>query len=44
MWEIQHGCQHLIVVSNDPDTVIRLLRYTHMLVRDDTKNVGTSEN
>ena len=26
-WEVIHGCKRLVVISNDTDTVVRLLRF-----------------
>ena len=41
------NCQRLVVMLNDTDTVMRLLYFTHTLVRDNLKNLyvefGTSE-
>ena len=37
IWEVQHGCQRLDVMLNDTDTVVRLLHFTHTLVRDNLK-------
>ena len=47
IWAVQHGCQRLVVMLNDTDTVMRLLHFTHTLVRDNLKKLyiefGTSE-
>ena len=46
-WAVDHGCQRLVVLSNDTDTVTRLLRFIHMLIRDGLKELwvefGTGE-
>ena len=39
IWAVQHGCQRLVVMLNDTDTVMRLLHFTHTLVRDNLKNL-----
>ena len=39
IWTVQHGCQRLGVMSNDTDTVMRLLHFTHTLVCDNLKNL-----
>ena len=39
---VQHGCQRLVVVLNDADTVMRLLHFTHTLVRDNLKTSRSS--
>ena len=30
-WEVDHGNSHLLVISNDTDTIARLLRFIHRL-------------
>ena len=37
IWPVQHGCQRLVVMSND--TVMRLLHFTYTLVRGNLKNL-----
>ena len=39
IWAVQHGCQRLVVMLNDTDTGMRLLHFTHALVRDNLKNL-----
>ena len=39
IWTVQHGCQRLVVMLNDTDTVMRLLHFTHTLVRDNQKKI-----
>ena len=39
IWEVQHGCQRLLVMLNETDTVMRLLHFTHTLVRENLKNL-----
>ena len=39
IWAVQHGCQRLVVLLNDTDTGMRLLHFTHTLVRDNLKNI-----
>ena len=39
IWAVQHGCQHLVIMLNDTDIVMRLLPFTHTLVRDNLKNL-----
>ena len=39
IWAVRHGCQRLVVMLNDTDTVMRLLHFTHTLVRDNLKNL-----
>ena len=39
IWAVQHGCQRLVIMLNDTDTVMRLLHFTHTLVRDNLKNL-----
>ena len=39
IWAVQHGCQRLVVMLNDTDTGMRLLHFTHTLVRDNLKNL-----
>ena len=38
IWAVQHGCQRLVVMLNDTDTGMRLLHFTHTLIRDNLKN------
>ena len=37
IWAVLHGRQRLVVMLNDTDTFIRLLHFTHTLVRDNMK-------
>ena len=37
IWAVQHGGQRLVVMLND--IVMRLLRFTHTIVRDTMKNL-----
>ena len=39
IWAVQHGCQHLVVMLNGTDTVMRLLYFTHTLGRDNVKTL-----
>ena len=34
---VQHGCQRLVVMSNDTDKIMRILHFTHTLVRDNLR-------
>ncbi|MES9880567.1 MAG: hypothetical protein ABW185_06755 [Sedimenticola sp.] len=47
IWAVNNGCQRLVVISNDTDTVARMLRFIHMLPRDGLKELyvefGTGE-
>ena len=37
IWAVQRGCQRLVVMLNDTDIVMRLLRFTHTIVHDNMK-------
>ena len=39
IWVVQHGCQRLVVMLNDTDTVLRLLHFIQTLVRCNLKNL-----
>ena len=39
IWAVQRGCQRLVVMLNDTDTVMRPILFIHTLVRDNLKNL-----